>query len=107
MNLIPANQISWLLYVIQKKEWFSTYFHALPVAGESERDIGGTLQHRMHGLPVQAKTGSLYTISTLSGYAEKANKEKIVFSIMFNNLLDEEEGKRMENQLLDMMIHSE
>ncbi|MFC3039957.1 D-alanyl-D-alanine carboxypeptidase/D-alanyl-D-alanine-endopeptidase [Virgibacillus xinjiangensis] len=103
-NLIPANEITQLLYEIQKEEWFPAYFHSLPVAGNEERKIGGTLRERMQGITVQAKTGTIHGVSTLSGYMEDTDGERAIFSIMINNLLDEEEGKSIEDDLLKIMV---
>ena len=71
-NLIPANEISNMLFSIQGKSWFPIFKNTLPVAGEPENFIGGTLRYRMNVEPVKgnviAKTGSLTGVSTLSGY---------------------------------------
>ncbi|MFC2947381.1 D-alanyl-D-alanine carboxypeptidase/D-alanyl-D-alanine endopeptidase [Virgibacillus sediminis] len=105
-NLIPANEITQLLYEVQKEEWFPAFFHSLPIAGHEERRIGGTLRDRMKGLSVQAKTGTIHGVSTLSGYMDDPAGERVIFSIMINNLLDEEEGKSIEDDLLDIMTKS-
>jgi D-alanyl-D-alanine carboxypeptidase/D-alanyl-D-alanine-endopeptidase (penicillin-binding protein 4) len=56
----------------------------LPVAGEA-----GSLDLRMRGTPlarnVQAKTGTLNHVRALSGYLERRNGEKLVFSIVVNH----------------------
>lgn len=91
VTTIPANEITTLLYTVQNKKWFPSYLNSLPIAGESERFVGGTLRNRMKNPPtkgnVTAKTGSLTGVSTLSGYATTKNGEKIIFSIMINNYL--------------------
>ncbi len=105
-NLIPPSEISKLLYHVQREEWFPVFLESLPVAGHADRIIGGTLQDRMHGLHVQAKTGTIHAVSTLSGYTETKTGEQLIFSIMINNLLDEEEGKDIEDELLEIIVNA-
>lgn len=102
-NLIPANELSYLLYKVQKKEWFSDYLHALPIAGNEDRMIGGTLRERMKGLAVRAKTGTIEGVSTLSGYMETKNGVQLIISIMVNNLIDEDIGKVIEDELIEII----
>lgn len=106
-NLLPPSEISKLLYHVQREEWFPAFLDSLPVAGNADRMNGGTLQNRMHGLHVQAKTGTIHGVSTLSGYAETKTGEQLIFSIMINNLLDEDEGKEVEDELLEIIVNAE
>lgn len=89
VNLIPANEISQLLAGAQNEPWFDTFLESLPVAGASERLVGGTLRNRMKGTAaegnVQAKTGSLSSVSSLAGYATTQDGERLVFAIILNN----------------------
>ncbi|MFS0673410.1 D-alanyl-D-alanine carboxypeptidase/D-alanyl-D-alanine-endopeptidase [Ornithinibacillus sp. 179-J 7C1 HS] len=90
-NVIPANELSQLLYAVQDEAWYPAFEHSLPVAGNSERLVGGTLRYRMNNTPaannVKAKTGSLTGVSSLSGYVTAKNGQKLIFSIMVNNYL--------------------
>ncbi len=58
----------------------AVFFDTLPVAG-----VDGTLRHRLGGLQVHAKTGSLQTAKSLTGYATDASGRRIAFSIVYNN----------------------
>jgi D-alanyl-D-alanine carboxypeptidase/D-alanyl-D-alanine-endopeptidase (penicillin-binding protein 4) len=65
---------------------------SLPVAG---RD--GTLKYRLRSLAsgrIQAKTGTLTYINSLSGYAVTADDEPLAFSIICNNETAEAQGTR-------------
>lgn len=90
-NMIPANELSQLLYAIQNKSWFPEFVDSLPVAGNTDRLVGGTLRSRMADEAVKgkvkAKTGSITGVSTISGYVYSTNEAKWIFSIMVNNFL--------------------
>ncbi len=91
--LVTANEVTQLLYVAQSKSWYPTFQHALPVAGNDERFVGGTLRYRMTNTvaaeKVRAKTGTLNGVTSLAGYVEKENGEDLIFSMIVNNHLDE------------------
>ncbi|MDC3414393.1 D-alanyl-D-alanine carboxypeptidase/D-alanyl-D-alanine-endopeptidase [Terrihalobacillus insolitus] len=107
VDLVPANEITKLLYHIQDQPWFSTYIQSLPVAGISEPLIGGTLRYRMTDKvtkgKVKAKTGSISTVSSLSGYLKARSGKRFVFSILLNNLVDEEKGKAIEDKIVGVL----
>lgn len=92
-NLVTANEVTHLLYKAQSKPWYPTFLQAMPVAGDDERLIGGTLRNRMKGTAaagnVRAKTGALNGVTALSGYIETKEGETLIFSIMINNYLSE------------------
>lgn len=107
IDLITANQITQLLHGVQAYSWFPTYLHALPVAGDSDRMTGGTLQKRLStentkGM-VFAKTGTLTAVSSLSGYVETRTGKKYIFSILLNHLLDEDKGKIIEDKIVELI----
>ncbi|RDW18008.1 D-alanyl-D-alanine carboxypeptidase/D-alanyl-D-alanine endopeptidase [Oceanobacillus chungangensis] len=102
-NLIPANEITHLLYEVQKADWFPSFLNALPAAGEDDRMVGGTLRERMKGILVKAKTGTIEGVSTLSGYITTKNHNNLIFSIMINNLLNEEDGKLIEDEIVNII----
>ncbi|WP_404452309.1 D-alanyl-D-alanine carboxypeptidase/D-alanyl-D-alanine-endopeptidase [Virgibacillus necropolis] len=107
INQIPPNQISKLLYVVQKKDWFPAFIHSLPVAGAEDRMVGGTLQNRMEEISnhatIQAKTGTIHSVSSLSGYINSRESETIIFSIVSNHLLDEDDGKDIEDKIVEIL----
>ncbi|WP_425457152.1 D-alanyl-D-alanine carboxypeptidase/D-alanyl-D-alanine endopeptidase [Aquibacillus sediminis] len=110
INLIPANEITKLLYHIQDEEWFSVFKQALPVAGVDERMVGGTLRYRMRDIAksatIHAKTGTITTVSGLSGYLETKTGEKFIFSILINNVQEDADVKQLEDRIVAALAAS-
>jgi serine-type D-Ala-D-Ala carboxypeptidase/endopeptidase (penicillin-binding protein 4) len=73
------------------------FLTSLPVAGEARRF------RRMGGTPaagnLQAKTGTISNVSSLSGYVTAASGERIAFSIIGNGLRSVAQGKHIENTI--------
>jgi D-alanyl-D-alanine carboxypeptidase/D-alanyl-D-alanine-endopeptidase (penicillin-binding protein 4) len=86
-DMITANATVHLLTFMSKHRYFSQFREALPIAG-----VDGTLRTRMKGTPAEgnlrAKTGSLSSVASLSGYVTTAAGEHLVFSMMLNNYPD-------------------
>ncbi|WP_093212378.1 D-alanyl-D-alanine carboxypeptidase/D-alanyl-D-alanine endopeptidase [Sediminibacillus albus] len=95
---IPANDLTQLLFSAQQRSWYPAFENSLPVAGMTERLVGGTLRSRMTAEPTKgnviAKTGSLTSVSTLSGYVTSQDGEKLIFSVLINNYLGSSSGIR-------------
>ncbi|RKF25603.1 D-alanyl-D-alanine carboxypeptidase/D-alanyl-D-alanine-endopeptidase [Micromonospora globbae] len=110
-NLIPAGEFVDLLTAVRSEPWFDAWYAALPIAGQAERFVGGTLRSRMQGTPaagnVHAKTGSLTGVSGLSGYVTDADGRVLAFSILLNNYLASS-VKGLEDQIaIALATHSE
>jgi serine-type D-Ala-D-Ala carboxypeptidase/endopeptidase (penicillin-binding protein 4) len=86
-DMITANATVQLLTFMSKHRYFAQFRDALPVAG-----VDGTLRTRMRNTPAEgnlrAKTGSLSSVASLSGYVTTAAGEHLVFSMMLNNYPD-------------------
>ncbi len=109
VNLVPAAQISQLLVAVQSQSWFPEFLHSLPVAGESEKMVGGTLKNRMKSQVVKgkvfAKTGTISTVSTLSGYVNTKSGQTMVFSVLINNIIDDAKGKNIQDKLVTLLAN--
>ena len=81
--ITPESSVQLLTYM-SRHRYANAFREALPIAG-----VDGTLRTRMKGTVAEnnlrAKTGSLSSAATLSGYVTTAAGENLVFSIMVNN----------------------
>jgi D-alanyl-D-alanine carboxypeptidase/D-alanyl-D-alanine-endopeptidase (penicillin-binding protein 4) len=91
-DMITATATLQLLTFMQRHRYASVFRDALPIAG-----VDGTLRNRFKGTAaannLRAKTGSLSSASSLSGYVTTAAGEKLAFSIMVNNFSPEIEPR--------------
>lgn len=83
-NWVTARQLTTVLAAARTRPWFRDWHAALPVAGDPDPLIGGTLRDRMRGTAAagraHAKTGTLTGVNALSGYVGGT-----VFSLIANN----------------------
>lgn len=88
---LTADAITDVLIAAQQEPWFQQWYDGLPIAGEPERLVGGTLRTRMLDTPaagnLRGKTGTLTGVSALSGYVTTKDGRKLVFSMISNNQL--------------------
>ncbi len=90
-DLVTPTEVTALLNGVQGRPWFSAWYGALPIAGAAGPLVGGTLENRMKNTAAQnnvhAKTGTLTSVSALSGYVTNAAGEKLVFSVLLKDYL--------------------
>ncbi len=83
-NLVTPHTIVRLLQYADTQPWSAKFEDTLPVAG-----LDGSLSERLRSTlgqgRVQAKTGSLGHVNTLSGYATTMSGDRVAFAIMSNN----------------------
>ena len=91
-DMITADASVQLLTYMSRHRYADAFRTALPIAG-----VDGTLRNRLKNTPAEnnlrAKTGSLSSAASLSGYVTTAAGEKLVFSIMVNNYPDDVEPR--------------
>jgi D-alanyl-D-alanine carboxypeptidase/D-alanyl-D-alanine-endopeptidase (penicillin-binding protein 4) len=89
---VTADSVTDVLIGAQKETWWKQWYDALPIAGNPERFVGGTLRSRMLNTPaannLHGKTGSLTGVAALSGYVTNKDGRKLVFSMISNNYLN-------------------
>ena len=92
--MVTAEASVRLLTFMNKHRYAAELRNALPIAG-----VDGTLRNRLKGTlaenNLQAKTGSLSSAASLSGYVTTAAGEKLVFSIMVNNYAPDAEPREV------------
>ena len=78
----PANGMVTMLLAARHQPWFGSLLRSLPAGGE------GTLSSRLDGVPVRAKTGTLFIrpASTLSGYVRTHAGTLVAFSVLTHDL---------------------
>jgi D-alanyl-D-alanine carboxypeptidase/D-alanyl-D-alanine-endopeptidase (penicillin-binding protein 4) len=83
-DMITPEATLQLLIYMHRHRYATPFRDALPIAG-----VDGTLRNRLKGTVAEnnlrAKTGTLSSASSLSGYVTTAAGEKLVFSIIVNN----------------------
>jgi serine-type D-Ala-D-Ala carboxypeptidase/endopeptidase (penicillin-binding protein 4) len=83
---VHSNGLSELLYKLQKEPYFDLFYDALPVAGNPDRLIGGTLKERFTEPKFEnriiAKTGYIHEVNTLSGYLIGDSGREYIFSLL-------------------------
>lgn len=83
-DMITADATLQMLTYMASHRFANAFRDALPIAG-----VDGTLRNRLKGTAAEnnlrAKTGTLSSASSLSGFVTAASGERLVFSIMVNN----------------------
>jgi D-alanyl-D-alanine carboxypeptidase/D-alanyl-D-alanine-endopeptidase (penicillin-binding protein 4) len=103
-NSFTAEQIATILRAASRDFRISAEFMAsLAVAGTD-----GTIAHRMGGTLaeryVRAKTGTLATVSCLSGFAGSPGRIPIVFSILVNDVAGATDARRAQDRAAEILV---
>lgn len=96
--LTPQLLVRLLRFAYADKKIYAHLLPSLPVAGED-----GTLRKRLRGTPaagnVQAKTGTVEGVSTLSGYLTTAKGNRLCFSIMNQGIRHTSTGRNFQDRV--------
>ena len=88
-NRVNAIELTQLLFALQSEPYYQTYYQSLPVGGNKDRLIGGTLKSRFNATNLQgriiAKTGYIENVNTLTGYMKGNSGKQYIFSILIQN----------------------
>ena len=103
-NHFTAEQITTVLRAASRDFRVSAEFLAsLAVAGTD-----GTIAHRMAGTLaeryVRAKTGTLATVSCLSGFAGSPGRVPLIFSILMNDVASAAEARRAQDRVAELLV---
>lgn len=86
VNKLTPRAVNHVLWKVRSEPWFADFYTALPVAGVTNRAVGGTLRYRMNGTRAannaHAKTGTLTGVTALSGYVRGRNGRLYAFSML-------------------------
>ncbi len=88
-NTLTPRALTETLYAVQDEKWWPDFYVALPVAGNHQRMVGGTLRYRMDGDAyarnnARGKTGSLTGVTSLSGYVTGRDGRRYVYALVSN-----------------------
>ena len=102
-NLVSPRQVLTVLEAMMDTSEYENLLHSFPIIG-----VDGTLESRLKDHPlcgqVKAKTGSLVSVSSLSGYATLPSGERVVFSILGNRYPgDTDYLKEQEDRILQAL----
>lgn len=102
LNRVTARTTVHLLDLMTRMDVWEAFYASLPEAASPN---GGdhSLRSRMRGTPaagnLRAKTGTINSVSSLSGYVRAANGELLAFSIIGNEVPSTWRAKRLEDEI--------
>jgi D-alanyl-D-alanine carboxypeptidase/D-alanyl-D-alanine-endopeptidase (penicillin-binding protein 4) len=98
-NRQTAIGIVHLLWNAERQPWVGTLRMALPSAGE------GTLRHRLRGVRIRAKTGTLDHVSALSGWVWNEPTDGWVTFSMLTSGMEEYPAKDLEDRIVQVLAN--
>jgi len=88
-NRVTSNELSLLLIKMNENPTYKILYSSLPVGGQGDRLIGGSLKNRFSDEKYQnrviAKTGHISGVYTLAGYVKANSGRTLAFAIMTQN----------------------
>ena len=88
-NTVTPRAMATTLQKVRAEPWWNDFYASLPVAGNHQRMVGGTLRYRMDDDAyarnnARGKTGTLTGVTALSGYVTGRDGRKYVYSMISN-----------------------
>lgn len=80
LDRVSASVLDTVMRTMASHESRAAFVDSLPIAG-----IDGTLRHRLGGLTLSAKTGSLATAKSISGFVTAQSGRRVVVSMIYND----------------------
>lgn len=80
LDRISASVLDTVMRTMASHESRAPFVDSLPIAG-----VDGTLRHRLGGLTLSAKTGSLATAKSISGFVTARSGRRVVVSMIYND----------------------
>lgn len=107
---VSSEGISKLLFVLQNEPYFETFYASLPVAGQTDREIGGTLNDRYiekeFEKKIIAKTGYIDEVNCLSGYVTAASGTEYIVSFLVEGYEEYEDGIEALDDTLKVIVNA-
>jgi len=103
-NALTVRNLVDILFYLTTAPTFGTFYSSLPLAG-----ISGTMRNTLKGTvgqgKIRAKTGTLASVKSLTGYASTKSGRKLIFAIIVNNYTCRNSvlKKMMERVLIEMV----
>ncbi|MBK6428077.1 MAG: D-alanyl-D-alanine carboxypeptidase/D-alanyl-D-alanine-endopeptidase [Blastocatellia bacterium] len=80
LDRVSASVLDAVIRKMALHESRAAFFESLPVAG-----VDGTLRHRLGGMQLSAKTGSLATAKSMSGYLTGESGRRYALTLIYND----------------------
>ncbi|MBX3115038.1 MAG: D-alanyl-D-alanine carboxypeptidase [Fimbriimonadaceae bacterium] len=97
-NLVTPRTLAHILRYVYSQPFRDDYIRALPAAGE------GTLGSRLAGVRITAKTGTLDSVSCLSGFLWIGQSDPVVVSIMMNHYsMTASQARQLQDQIVQVI----
>ena len=97
LNRISAGALLGTVRHLESTAEWETFWESLPEAGS--RELARRMSRTAASGNLRAKTGTVRRVSALTGMVRSADGERIVFSIVGNDLPSETAAKRLEDQV--------
>jgi serine-type D-Ala-D-Ala carboxypeptidase/endopeptidase (penicillin-binding protein 4) len=104
-RLSPSQLIKVLSYMYRSFQVQGEYFSSLGIMG-----VDGSVDDRLENTPakrrIRAKTGTLFGVSSISGYIEAGTDEIMAFSILINDpKMSLRSSKKIQNKILLLLLN--